>query len=697
MGTKKMEKKVKEKETSNEIKRKYIKLKKEVNQHNKLYYQDNKPKISDVEYDKIWKKLKEIEIKYPNLKTTDSPISKVGYSPSKNLKKIKHSTPMLSLDNAMEKNDLINFMEKTKRYLNDKSKFIQLIAEPKIDGLSIALRYENGKFTLGATRGDGTIGENVTINVSMMNDVPKEIPQLSKIDIFELRGEIYMEKEDFLNLNNIRKKNGESIFANPRNAAAGSLRQLNKEIVKERNLRFFAYTYCELSKEIKFETQNQFLEKINNYGFRINSHFKVCNNINDTENFYNKILKARDTLKYNIDGIVYKINNFYIQRRLGLVGRAPRWAIARKFPAEQVRTTIKNITIQVGRTGILTPVAELEPVIVGGVKVSRVSLHNQDEIERKDIRIGDTIELQRAGDVIPQVISVDKNKRNKNAKKFLIPSVCPCCKSKTYKKKDEVAVRCSGGLSMCEAQQLGSLKYFVSRDAFNIEGLGGKNLKKFWKEGFIKYPYDIFYLDKYKNKIINKEGFGEKSYLNLINSINSIKTISLDKFIYSLGIPQVGQRTSRLLTKHFKNFNNWFSNLEKLKIGDNSAYNQLINIDGMGPDAINDIKKFFDDEKILIVKKLSKALDKIEEYKISEKIDSKISEKNIVFTGTLNQMSRSEAKSKAEELGAKVVSSVTKNTDYVIVGADSGKKEKIAKELNIKILNENEWIKYISK
>ena len=345
----------------------------------------------------------------------------------------------------------------------------------------------------------------------------------------------------------------------------------------------------------------------------------------------------------------------------------------------------------------MTPVAELNPVIVSGVQVSRVSLHNQDEIDRKDIRIGDTIELQRAGDVIPQVVSVDKKKRNKNAKKFLIPSICPCCKSKTYKKNDEVAVRCSSGTSLCKAQQLGSLEYFVSRNAFNIEGLGGKNLEKFWKEGFIKYPYDIFYLSKYKNKIINKEGFGEKSYFNLINSINSKKKISLDKFIYSLGIPQVGQRTSKLLSKHFKNFNNWFSNLEKLKLEDNSAYNKLINIDGIGSDVVNDIKNFFNDEKISIVKKLSKALEKIEEYKISENINSKISEKIIVFTGTLDQMSRSEAKSKAEELGAKVVSAVTKNTDYVVAGTDSGKKKRIAEELKIKILNENEWIKFISK
>ena len=459
---------------------------------------------------------------------------------------------MLSLDNAMGQNDVINFIEKTKRYLNDKSKFIQLIAEPKIDGLSIALRYKNGKFSLGATRGDGTIGEDVTTNLSTINDIPKNIPQLSKIDIFELRGEIYMEKKDFLNLNNLRKKDGESLFANPRNAAAGSLRQLSKEIVKKRNLRFFAYSYGELSKEIQFEAQSQFLEKINNYGFRINLEFKLCNNINDIENFYNKILNARNILKYDIDGIVYKINNFNIQNRLGFVDRSPRWAIARKFPAEKVTTTIKNIIIQVGRTGVLTPVAELNPVIVSGVKVSRVSLHNQDEIDRKDIRIGDTIELQRAGDVIPQVVSVDKKKRNKNAKKFLIPSIVkqnnevlyqrsdhadtkyytgadivlhafPDRPLKTYKKNDEVAVRCSSGTSLCKAQQLGSLEYFVSRDAFNIEGLGGKNLEKFWKEGFIKYPYDIFYLSKYKNKIINKEGFGEKSYFNLINSINSKK------------------------------------------------------------------------------------------------------------------------------------------------------------------------------
>ena len=691
-----MEKKVKKNDDLKKIKKKYFQLKKEVEHHNKLYYQDNKPVISDSVYDKIWKQLKETEIKYPNLKIAGSPISKVGYSPRKNLKKINHSKPMLSLDNAMDQKDVLNFIEKTKRYLNDKSKFIQLIAEPKIDGLSIALRYENGKFTFGATRGDGSIGEDVTKNLSMVKDIPKEIAHLSKIDVFELRGEIYIEKDDFLNLNNIRKKIGKSLFANPRNAAAGSLRQLNQEIVKERNLRFFAYTHGELSKEMKFETQSQFLEKINNYGFRTNRQFKVCNNINDIENFYKKILNAREDLEYDIDGIVYKINNFNIQTRLGLVGRSPRWAIARKFPAEHGITTIKNITIQVGRTGILTPVAELIPVLIGGVRVSRVSLHNQDEINRKDIRIGDTIELQRAGDVIPQVISVDKTKRNKNAKKFSIPSICPCCKSKTYKKRDEVAIKCSGGWSSCEDQQLGTLKYFVSRDAFNIEGLGEKNLKKFWKDGFIKYPYDIFYLHKYKNQIINKEGFGEKSYLNLINSISLKKTISLEKFIYSLGAPQVGQRTSNLLSKHFKNFKNWFKSIKILSSGNQVMYDQFVNIDGIGPDIADDIKNFFDKEKIEIVNKLNIALHKIQEYRFSKQSNSKLSEKIIVFTGTLEKMSRSEAKSKAEELGAKVTNSVSNSTDYVIAGKDSGSKEKKAKELNVKILNENEWIKFLN-
>jgi DNA ligase (NAD+) len=379
---------------------------------------------------------------------------------------------------------------------------------------------------------------------------------------------------------------------------------------------------------------------------------------------------------------------------LGLAGRAPRWAIARKFPAEKTRTQIKDITIQVGRTGILTPVAELEPVFVGGVRVSRVSLHNQDEIDRKDIRIGDTIKLQRAGDVIPQVISVDKSKRIKNPKKFIIPSICPCCKSKTHRKKDEVAIKCTGGWLLCEDQQLGSLEYFVSRNAFNIEGLGGKNLKKFWNEGFIKYPYDIFYLDKYKNDIINKEGFGEKSYLNLINSINLKKTISLEKFIYSLGVPQIGQRTSNLLSKHFKSFNNWFESIKNLISNNMKMYDHYINIDGIGPDVVDDIKNFFDKEKIEIVKKLSKALNKIEEYK-SIQTNSKLSEKIIVFTGTLKKMSRGEAKSKAEELGAKVTNSVSNNTDYVIAGKDSGSKEKKAKELKVKVLNENEWMKFL--
>ena len=677
------------------IKKKYLKLKKEINIHNKLYYDENNPKISDSEYDKLWRDFKNLETTFPFLKTKDTPTTHVGYKPNQKFSKVKHNYPMLSLENAVNLEEIKKYIEKTLRYLKTKNQFIELIAEPKIDGLSISLKYKKGKFISGATRGDGQVGEDVTLSLRTINDIPKEISQLQNIEIFEVRGEIYMNKDDFLNLNNKRKKNNESLFANPRNAASGSLRQLDKKIVKERKLKFFAYTYGELSKKILFKSQSEFLDKIRNYGFPTNDNFKVCRNFEDVELFYNKIEKIRGNLKYDIDGIVYKINSLDIQKRLGLVGRSPRWAIARKFPAEKAETQIKDITIQVGRTGVLTPVAELAPVLVGGVRVSRVSLHNQDEINRKDIRIGDTIKLQRAGDVIPQVISVDKSKRIKNAKRFIIPSICPCCKSKTYRKKNEVAIKCTGGLSLCEDQQLGSLEYFVSRDAFNIEGLGGKNLKKFWKDKFIKYPYDIFYLNKYKNEIINKEGFGEKSYLNLINSINLKKTISLEKFIYSLGAPQVGQRTSNLLSKHFKNFKSWFKSIKNLSNGDIKIYDHFINIDGIGPDVVDDIKNFFNKEKIEIVRKLSKALDKIEEYKFTKQTNSKLSEKIIVFTGTLEKMSRSEAKSKAEELGAKVTNSVSNNTDYVIAGNDSGSKEKKARELNVKILNENEWMKFL--
>ena len=677
------------------IKKKYLKLKKEINIHNKLYYDENNPKISDSEYDKLWRDFKNLETTFPFLKTKDTPTTHVGYKPNQKFSKVKHNYPMLSLENAVNLEEIKKYIEKTLRYLKTKNQFIELIAEPKIDGLSISLKYKKGKFISGATRGDGQVGEDVTLSLRTINDIPKEISQLQNIEIFEVRGEIYMNKDNFLNLNNKRKKNNESLFANPRNAASGSLRQIDKKIVKERKLKFFAYTYGELSKKILFKSQSEFLDKIRNYGFPTNNNFKICRNFEDVELFYNKIEKIRGNLRYDIDGIVYKINSLDIQKRLGLVGRSPRWAIARKFPAEKAETQIKDITIQVGRTGVLTPVAELAPVLVGGVRVSRVSLHNQDEINRKDIRIGDTIKLQRAGDVIPQVISVDKSKRIKNAKRFIIPSICPCCKSKTYRKKNEVAIKCTGGLSLCEDQQLGSLEYFVSRDAFNIEGLGEKNLKKFWKDKFIKYPYDIFYLNKYKNEIINKEGFGEKSYLNLINSINLKKTISLEKFIYSLGAPQVGQRTSNLLSKHFKNFKSWFESIKNLSNGNIKMYDHFINIDGIGPDVVDDIKNFFNKEKNEIVRKLSKALDKIEEYKFTKQTNSKLSEKIIVFTGTLEKMSRSEAKSKAQELGAKVTNSVSNNTDYVIAGKDSGSKEKKARELNVKILNENEWIKFL--
>ena len=423
MDTKKMENKDKKKKDVKKIRKKYLKIKKEIIINKKLYYDENNPKISDAQYDQLWKELKNLEEIFPFLKTKDSPVTKIGYKPNQNFSKVTHNQPMLSLENALNLDEIKKYIEKIMRYLNLKNQFIELIAEPKIDGLSIALKYEKGKFVSGATRGDGQIGEDVTSSLETIQDIPREISELKNIDLFEVRGEIYMNKKDFLILNNTRKEKGEDLFANPRNAASGSLRQLNKKIVEERNLKFFAYTYGVLSKKIIFKKQSDFLNKIKNYGFPTSDLFKICNNFDDVEIFYNKIEKNRDNLKYDIDGIVYKINNIDLQKRLGLVGIAPRWAISRKFPAEKAETLIKKITIQVGRTGILTPVAELEPVFVGGVKVSRVSLHNQDEIDRKDIRIGDTIKLQRAGDVIPQVITVDKNKRNKNSKKITKPSI----------------------------------------------------------------------------------------------------------------------------------------------------------------------------------------------------------------------------------------------------------------------------------
>ena len=434
--------KIKDKKEKNvkKIKEEYLKLKNEINSHNKLYYDQNNPKISDSEYDLLWNELKSLEEKFPFLKTKKSPTIQVGYKANQGFSKVKHSSPMLSLENALNIEDVKKYIEKISRYLNLKNEFIELVAEPKIDGLSISLKYKNGKFISGATRGDGQIGEDVTSSLMTIKNIPKEVINLKNIDVFEIRGEIYMDKKDFLFLNKNRKLNGESLFANPRNAAAGSLRQLDNEVVKKRNLKFFAYTYGEISKEIAFKSQKEFLDIIRHYGFPTNEDFKICKNFNDIEIFYNEIEKKRDKLKYDIDGIVYKINYIDVQKRLGLVGRAPRWAIARKFPAEKAETQINDIKIQVGRTGILTPVAELNPVLIGGVRVSRVSLHNQDEIDRKDIRIGDTIKLQRAGDVIPQVISVDLSKRLKNSKKFIIPDKCPCCKSKTHRKENEVAV-----------------------------------------------------------------------------------------------------------------------------------------------------------------------------------------------------------------------------------------------------------------
>lgn len=660
-------------------------LAKELAQHDHNYYHLAAPEISDAMYDAIFQRNAAIERRFPDLRRIDSPTHRIGAAPSPEFEKVKHRKAMLSLDNAFSKEDVLDFMSRIQRFLKyNEDANIPCMAEPKIDGLSATLHYQKGQFILGATRGDGQEGENITQNLRTIRDIPLVLQGTHIPENLEVRGEVYMTKADFAHVNEARVAAGEQPFANPRNAAAGSLRLLDSSVTAKRSLRFFAYGYECLSNQNE-QSQADILVSLNRLGFKVNPLVALCTDVETMIKHYNFIEQQRDNLPYEIDGVVYKVNDLALQARLGAVGRSPRHSIAHKFSAEQAETIIDMIEIQVGRTGVLTPVAHLRPVLVGGVTVSRASLHNNDEIKRKDIRIADTVIIQRAGDVIPQVMRVITTKRSEVSTPFIFPQTCPVCFSPVIQSEGQVARRCSGGFT-CIAQAVERLRHFVSRDAFDIDGLGDKHLQNFFTWGLVRTPYDLFTLEARNSTIIPpleaREGWGGKAVKNLFDALNKRRRITLDRFIFALGIPQIGQVTARSLAHHFKNI----YILLKANMAD------LCALEGIGETMAFDLIQFLETpDNLSLINSILEHVS-IEEYIVTTTIDSVFSGKTVVFTGSLEKLSRAEAKTQAERLGAHVGSSISKKTDFVISGTDAGKKLTQAKELGINILSEDQWI-----
>ena len=654
---------------------------------NKAYYHNDKPLVSDAEYDKIKKDILDFEKKNPGIVDKDSPTKKVGFAPSEKFSKVKHLVPMLSLDNAFTKDDVEDFLKKIRNYLNyEKDTAIELTAEPKIDGISASLIYKNNKIIRGLSRGDGEYGEDITENLLTIKDIPQILHGESIDKEFEIRGEVYIGKKDFEKI--------KDDFANPRNAAGGSLRQKDSKKTALIPLKFFAHSIGDID-EKKFKTHINFLNFCKKIGFKINPLTKTFGSVDELIKGYLYIEQIRSSLDYDIDGIVYKVNDLTLQKRLGSLSSSPRWAIAHKFSSEKATTIIRKIEIQVGRTGALTPVAKLDPVNVGGVLVSNATLHNEDEIIRKDIRLNDTVIIQRAGDVIPQVVEVIKSKRDKNSKKFIFPDKCLCGRPavKDYNetsKKLDVVKRCTDTGFNCEFMAREKIKHFVSKEALDIEGFGKKIVEDFWSLNFIRLPQDIFTLEF--KKIEKLEGWGELSVSNLKTAIEKSKNISLAKFIYSLGIRHIGQENAKNLSRYFVSIKNFLKlcNPDLLM----NEINSLDEIDGIGETQVESLIHFFKDKKNnKVVHELSKILN-IQDF-IEKKIDSFFSGKNIMFTGGFSTMSRSEAKSLAETLGAKILSSVNKKLDYLVIGLSKPTKNKVdkAKELGVKIIEEKEWLK----
>ena len=668
------------------IKDKYKEKIKLINIYNQKYYNKNQPEVSDDKYDELKKEILLLEKKYSFLKSKTSPSKSVGYKPSKSFKKSRHRVPMLSLSNAFNEDDLLNFEKKILNFLSKNKDFkISYTAEPKIDGISASLIYKDGKLISGLSRGDGKEGEDITSNLTTLKDIPKNILSKDFPKEIDIRGEVFIQNSDFKSL---KEK-----FANPRNAASGSLRQKNSNDTKKIPLKFIAYTFG-FEKGLKIDNQFDFLKKLKEWGFKTNPLNKLIIGVKNLITNYEEVEKKRLNIDFDIDGIVYKVNDFALQKRLGYVANAPRWAIAHKFSSNKAISKILDIFIQIGRTGALTPVAKIKPINIGGVLVSNATLHNEDEISRKDIRIGDTVTVERAGDVIPHILSVDKKKRPLNSLKFIFPETCPSCGSKTIKefnsitKKNDAVRRCSSEGYKCDKISIEKLKHFVSKEAFNIDGLGKKIVEGFWKLNLIKFPQDIFKLD-YK-KIEELDGWGRLSVKNLEYSINSKKNISLERFIYSLGIRHIGLENAKLLSKYFGSF-------IKFKELFHSGYNELMNIDGIGETQVTSIKNFFSNSTNL------KILNELEKILVINDAVSKVKKgllkgKTFLVTGKLNGISRAEVKSLIEDNAGTTVSSVSKKLNFLIIG-DKPTKRKVenAKNLNIQILNQKQFLKMLNK
>ena len=682
--------------TDDEARAELASLAQEIKRHDRLYYTDAAPEISDADYDALRRRNTEIEARFPELIRTDSPTRRVGAAPAAGFAKVTHSRPMLSLENAFEEQDVRDFFAGVRNFFRRTATEalvaedrIDIMAEPKIDGLSIALTYRDGRLVLGATRGDGTTGENVTTNLRTLDTVPEILRGKSWPESVEIRGEVYLERAGFFALNEERVAAGESVFANPRNAAAGSLRQLDPAITARRPLKFFAYAWGEASAPFA-RTHDEALAQFRSWGFSVNPRSRLCHGVDEALAYYRDIAAERAELPYDIDGVVYKVNDLALQERLGMVSRAPRWAVAQKFPAQQAQTVLRDISIQVGRQGALTPVAMLEPITVGGVVVQRATLHNEDEIERKDVRVGDTVVVQRAGDVIPQIVSVVLDRRPKDAVPYQFPDHCPICGSLAAREPGQVARRCTGGL-ICAAQAVERLRHFVSRDCFDIEGLGEKHITAFWQDGLIRQPGDIFRLDP--EVIAKREGWGGLSARNLMAAIDERRRISLDRFINALGIPQVGQATARLLARHYRSLASWRREMEAAQDPDSEARAGLLDIHGIGEDMAADILAFFaEPHNRAVLDDLAREVTVLDYEAPAQRTASPLTGKTIVFTGTLERMSRSEAKARAETLGANVTGSVSAKTDYVVAGADPGSKATKAVALGVKLLDEAAWL-----
>lgn len=671
----------------------------EISAHDAAYYLDDAPHITDAAYDALRQRNDAIEARFPDLVRDDSPSKRVGAGVAAGFGKVQHRPPMLSLGNAFNDEDVTEFYERIRRFLSlDTAEPVEIVAEPKIDGLSISLRYEEGVFVRGATRGDGREGEDVTENLRTLGEVPQSIAGAPPV--IEVRGEVYMSKTDFLALNARQEQSGAKVFANPRNAAAGSLRQKDPSVTASRPLKIFVYAWGDVSGSnaqgygggTDWPDQWQFYARLKAWGFPVNPYAGVCRTQQETLALYDKLGSDRAALDYDIDGVVYKVNRLDWQERLGFVSRAPRWAIAHKFPAEKAMTTIEKIDIQVGRTGTLTPVAHLSPITVGGVVVQRATLHNEDYIREKDIREGDKVQIQRAGDVIPQVLAVDLSARPDPAPApFGMPETCPECGSLAVREEGQAAWRCTGGL-ICPAQAVERLKHFVSRDAFDIEGFGAKHIEAFWLEGIVTSPADIFRLTDKRDAIAGREGWGAKSADNLLAAINARRAIELARFIYSLGIRQIGQATARLLASRYGNFDVWRHAMVAAADRESEAYGELIDIDGIGPAMADDLIGFFAEaHNIEVLDALQEELE-IEDFVVADTGNSPISGQTLVFTGNMETMSRSEAKARAEAMGAKVAGSVSKKTDLVIAGPGAGSKRKKAEEFGVKVISETEWL-----